>query len=94
MKFSEINHIEELVKTFSNQPSFYSSKRFERFTIFNVFLWITIIFVLWETYRNELTATELCWFLGVWLGYAGYNTAINFREKKNKLDQWDKTSEP
>ena len=41
-----INYFKELILTFSNKKSFFSSKRIERFIVFNVFLVLTVIYVV------------------------------------------------
>lgn len=63
-------HLKELNKTFSNQPSYYSSKRIERailfvnaIVIFDYYIWL---------HRNELTFMEACEAFAINLLYAGF----------------------
>jgi len=74
------NFMDEVVLTFSNKKSLLSSKKIERFVVFNSFLVLTIFYVL-----KNITTLEPRDFLEivlVWLAYGGYNSFMSFRDKK------------
>jgi len=75
-----INYLKELILTFSNKKSFFSSKRIERFIVFNVFLVLTVIYVV----RNieDLDSFGFIQIVGLWLAYGGYNSLMNLRDRK------------
>jgi hypothetical protein len=75
-----INYYKELILTFSNKKSFFSSKRIERFIVFNVFLVLTVIYVV----RNieDLDSFGFIQIVGLWLAYGGYNSLMNLRDRK------------
>lgn len=74
------NFLEEVIMTFSNTKSKLSSKKIERFIVFNVFLVITVYYI----FRNvdDLDARSFIEIIGVWLFYGGYNSFMNLRDKK------------
>jgi hypothetical protein len=76
----KINYLKELILTFSNKKSFFSSKRIERFIVFNVFLVLTVIYVV----RNieDLDSFGFIQIVGLWLAYGGYNSLMNLRDRK------------
>ena len=76
--------VKELIKTFSNEPSFLSSKRLERFAVFASMLTATIWFMLYHIFKCSLTATDLILIVATWLGYAGFNTIQNRKDKNDK----------
>jgi hypothetical protein len=65
-------YVYEWLLTFSNKPSFFSSKRLERAFLINTAL-ILICFYVYHT-RNELTAFEFMVIITPLFGYAGFNT--------------------
>jgi hypothetical protein len=74
------NFMDEVVLTFSNKKSLLSSKKIERFVVFNSFIVLTIFYVL-----KNITTLEPRDFLEivlVWLAYGGYNSFMSFRDKK------------
>ena len=75
-----INYFKELILTFSNKKSFFSSKRIERFIVFNVFLVLTVIYVV----RNieDLDSFAFIQIVGLWLAYGGYNSLMNLKDRK------------
>ena len=73
----------EWIQTFSNKPSFFASKRIERFAVFALMLLCSIYFLIKGIYNWELSATDLIIVVGGWLGYAGYNT-YQLRKDKSK----------
>jgi hypothetical protein len=75
-----INYFKELILTFSNKKSFFSSKRIERFIVFNVFLVLTVIYVV----RNieDLDSFGFIQIVGLWLAYGGYNSLMNLKDRK------------
>ena len=76
----KINYWEELKLTFTTRKSLLSSKKLERFIVFNVFLILTIIFISLNI--KTLSALEFVEVTGLWLVYGGYNTLMNQRDKK------------
>lgn len=76
-------HLKELCKTFSNQPSFYSSKRIERAVIFvnaNVML---DIMVWWLAKHDKLDYLGVIGIYAAQMVYAGYQTKQIFKDKPN-----------
>jgi hypothetical protein len=76
----KINYGRELFLMFSNKPSLISSKKVERFLTFLSFLTITIIFLIKNF--NKIEAPTLLEITGVWLTYGGYNSIMNYKDKK------------
>jgi hypothetical protein len=74
------NFIEEVILTFSNKKSLLSSKKIERFIVFNVFLIVTIFYI----FKNieSIDTRSFIEIIGVWLFYGGYNSFMNLRDKK------------
>ena len=81
-----IYYIQQLILTFSNQPSFFSSKRIERFIMvmsaiiaYNVYVWKRM---------NEITftASEFMIVTGGFLAYAGFNIIQGQKDTKPKED--------
>lgn len=60
--------------TFSNKKSNLSSKRIERFAVFVSMLLATITYLFMGIFKCNLAASDLVMIVGVWLGYAGFNT--------------------
>jgi hypothetical protein len=75
-----INYWKEFVLTFSNKKSLFSSKKIERAIVFNVFLIITVIYVIKNI--HELESMDLVEITGLWLVYGGYNSVMNYRDRK------------
>lgn len=78
-------HIKELVKTFSHQPSYYSSKRIERAIIFinaNAMLDVGTYFLMKE---HKVGAIELVTLYTAQMIYAGYQTKQIFNDPKEKV---------
>ena len=77
--------IMELIKTFSNEESFFSSKRIERCLVFLTMLTLTVVYVLKNEFK--ISSAELMIIVGGWLGYAGFNTVqIKKDIDKNKTE--------
>jgi hypothetical protein len=74
------NFLEEVIMTFSNTKSKLSSKKIERFIVFNVFLVITVYYIFKNV--DDLDARSFIEIIGVWLFYGGYNSFMNLRDKK------------
>jgi hypothetical protein len=74
------NFLEEIIMTFSNTKSKLSSKKIERFIVFNVFLVITVYYIFKNV--DDLDARSFIEIIGVWLFYGGYNSFMNLRDKK------------
>jgi putative ribosome biogenesis GTPase RsgA len=89
----DVNYLQELILTFSNKSSLLSSKKIERFIVFLTFLIVTIIFVTKKI--DSLTTTEFLEILAVWLGYGGYNSFMNYKDRRleNNQTYTDSTSE-
>lgn len=68
-----IYYIQQLVLTFSNQPSFFSSKRLERFSIFISTLIAYNVYVWKRMDQSNFTAAEFMIVTGGFLAYAGFN---------------------
>ena len=75
-----INYFKELILTFSNKKSFFSSKRIERFIVFNVFLVLTVIYVVKNI--DDLDSFGFIQIVGLWIAYGGYNSLMNLRDRK------------
>jgi len=74
----------EMVKTFSNGDSFFSSKRIERAILF----WGAMFIVL-NYYRMnymKLTPSDIVLLTTPLFAYAGFNTIMNAKEKKNEIN--------
>jgi hypothetical protein len=76
----KINYFKELILTFSNKKSFFSSKRIERFIVFNVFLVLTVMYVVKNI--DDLDSFGFIQIVGLWLAYGGYNSLMNLRDRK------------
>lgn len=76
----KIDYFKEILYTFSNRKSLFSSKKIERFIVFNVFLSITVYYI----FRNisDIKPLEFVQVIGLWLVYGGYNSIMNYRDKK------------
>ena len=86
-----INYWREFVLTFSNKKSLFSSKKIERAIVFNVFLAITVIYVVKNI--HELKPLELVEITGLWLVYGGYNSVMNYRDRKMEKESSNPDSE-
>jgi tryptophan-rich sensory protein len=76
--------IKELINTFSNKPSFLSSKRIERFSVFTLMLLATTTWLCMGIFKCNLSATDLVLVVSVWLGYAGFNTVQIKKDNKDE----------
>jgi hypothetical protein len=76
----KVNYWKEFILTFSNKKSLFSSKKIERAIVFNVFLVITVIYVIKNI--HELEPLDLVEITGLWLVYGGYNSVMNYRDRK------------
>jgi len=85
------NFIDEVILTFSNRKSLLSSKKIERFIIFNVFLVLTTFYV-WSNI-SKLEPRDFIEIILVWLGYGGYNSFMSFKDKKMDAGQ-DSNNQP
>lgn len=85
MSFKEI--VSELTKTFSNKPSFLSSKRIERFVIFSTMLGVTLFFLIKNILKCEISAVDFTIVVTLWMGYAGFNTVLINKDKKDEQGQ-------
>ena len=76
----ENDFMDEIVLTFSNKKSLLSSKKIERFIVFNVFLVLTVLYV-WKNI-DTLESRDFIEITLVWLAYGGYNSFMSCRDKK------------
>jgi Ca2+/Na+ antiporter len=81
----------ELKKTFSNEPSYFSSKRIERSFLFMSAL--TAANYWFWTHVANLTYSEVIAFIATLLGFAGYTMATTQKEKKLKNQNKDESKE-
>lgn len=66
--------LKEIVLTFSNKKSLFSSKRIERFVIFTSMLLMTVLFLLWRVFNcDNFGSSDLMLIVVGWLSYAGFN---------------------
>jgi Ca2+/Na+ antiporter len=80
MKKMRIDYIRELLLTFSNKSTLLSSKKIERFIVFMTFITVTVYYL--SIHIKELTVGEFLEIIGVWLTYGGYNSLMNYKDKK------------
>ena len=87
----KINYWKEFILTFSNKKSLFIAKKIERAIVFNVFLVITVIYVIKNI--HELEPLDLVEITGLWLVYGGYNSVMNYRDRKMEKETSDPDSE-
>lgn len=75
-----MNYFKEFILTFSNKSSFFSSKKFERFIVFNVFIIITVIYLAFHI--KTMDALSFIEVIAIWLTYGGANSVLLQRDKK------------
>jgi hypothetical protein len=75
-----INWWQEIILTFSNKKSLFSSKKIERSVVFITFLVITIVYLAKNI--HELEGLEFIEIVALWLMYGGYNSLMNLRERR------------
>jgi len=85
----ENSFTDEVILTFSNKKSLLSSKKIERFIVFNVFLVLTILYV-WKNI-DEIESRDFIEITLVWLAYGGYNSFMNMKDRK--MEKQDSTPE-
>ena len=76
--------IKEWLKTFSNKPSILSSTRLERFGFITISDLAVISCVVYEIYKDKLTATEVVILITPLLLAAGYNLTLTKKEQKDE----------
>ena len=76
----KIDYGRELVMTFSNKSSLFSSKKIERFFIIYTLFGITISYIIYNI--QIIKPLELIEIIAAWLAYAGYNSFQNYKDKK------------
>jgi len=77
----KIDYWHEIVMTFSNRKSLFSSKKIERFIVFWTFLVLTVIYL--SKNIHEMDSLEFVEVIGLWLAYGGYNSLLINRTKKD-----------
>lgn len=85
MEEEKTDYFNELILTFSNRKSFFSSKKIERFVVFSTFLIITIIYL--GLNLKTIKPIEFIEVIGLWLTYGGWNTYQSYRDKKLDIHQ-------
>ena len=80
----KIDYWREFVMTFSNSKSLFSSKKIEKFVAFYVMLIISVYYMISNI--GSIKALEFVEIISVWLAYGGYNSAMNFKDKKLDAD--------
>ncbi len=85
----ENSFTDEVILTFSNKKSLLSSKKIERFIVFNVFLVLTILYI-WKNI-DDLESRDFIEITLVWLAYGGYNSFMNMKDRK--MEKQDSTPE-
>lgn len=75
-----VNYWQEIILTFSNKKSLFSSKKIERSVVFVTFLIITLVYLIKNI--HELEASEFIEIVALWLVYGGYNSLMNLRERR------------
>jgi len=76
--------IKELVKTLSNEDSYFSAKRIERLVLF----W-GAFFIVINYYRvsyEKLTPSDIVLITTPLFAYAGFNTVMTAKEKKTTIE--------
>lgn len=81
----KIDYFREFVYTFSNKKSLFSSKKIERFIVFNVFLVLSIVYIIKNI--DEMDSMSFIEIVGLWLFYGGYNSLMSLRDKKLSHNQ-------
>ena len=80
--------VKELILTFSDGKSLFSSKRIERFAIFSSMLITSIIFLLYRVGNCEkFTSSDLMIVVVGWLGYAGFNVIQSNKNKPEDINE-------
>lgn len=77
---------EELIATFSNDLSYLSSKRIERFSVFAVMLAASAAWLFRGVSKCNIGASDLMIVVGGWLAYAGFNI-VQGRKDVNKNNE-------
>ena len=80
----------EIRKTFSNEPSYFSSKRIERYLLF-MGAFTSVMFYIW-THTKTLLYTEILALTGALFLYAGYT--LNVTQKEKITDKKDENTNP
>jgi len=74
----------EIMMTFSNKKSLFSSKKIERFIVFWVFLIMTIIYM--SINMRVMEAWDFVEISALWLVYGGYNSLMSARDRRIDRD--------
>ena len=75
-------HLKELNKTFSNEPSYYSAKRLERFALF-LLANFSLEWYIWE-HHAELNTNDILLIYGARMVYAGFVTKQTQKDKQDE----------
>jgi hypothetical protein len=81
----KIDYFREFIYTFSNKKSLFSSKKIERFIVFNVFLVLSVIYIVKNI--DEMDSMSFIEIVGLWLFYGGYNSLMSLRDRKLSHNQ-------
>jgi hypothetical protein len=79
--------VSEFLNTLSGKPSFFSSKRIERFAVFTTMLLATVSWMGMHIVKCSLSATDLVLVVGTWLAYGGFNTLQIKKDKKEVTNE-------
>ena len=69
---------------FSNKPSLFASKRFERFTMFSLAMWVIVGFVLRKW--SELNTEGVLAIAGFLLGFGAWNAVQLRKDQKQNAE--------
>lgn len=84
-------HLKELNKTFSSQPSYYSSKRIERMIIFLNAVIVFDIMMRWLLIHDKIDAMTAIAIFVTQMGFCGWQTKQIFKDKPNNGGPGDKS---
>lgn len=73
----------ELLKMWSNEPSYFSKKRVESSMIFVSVLATYIVYCIWN--MRTMSATDFTIVSGAMMVYGGYTVSAIQKEKKNEI---------
>lgn len=82
-----MNYLQELLKTFSSQKSFFSAKRIERFVLFTLAIIVSLIYIVYCIKHESLTLADVMAISGTFFVYAGYNTIMTEKAKDKKIEE-------
>ena len=78
--------IYQILLTFSDIKSLFSSKRFERFAVFTTMLSASAMFLFKNISSGKLSAGDLMIVVVGWLGYAGFSIIQGKKNVENNSE--------